>query len=88
MECDVAVESGCEIPYARIVDEPDQRLYKWADCTMDTLLRAGRMVDCTCTAVAYSTGMRRLRWRQRCHSRVGFQCLRIECLEKQSVKCK
>ncbi len=25
VECDVAVEIGCEMPYARFVDEPDQR---------------------------------------------------------------
>ncbi len=61
MECAGAVEVGFEIPYNRIVDEPDQRPDYWADCTTDTLLRAGRIDDYICTAVAYSTGMRRLR---------------------------
>ncbi len=61
MESAGAVGSGWEIPYNRIVDEPEQRPESWADCTTDAFLRAGRMDDYICTAVAYNTGMQRLR---------------------------
>ncbi len=32
-------------------DTPEARSHSWADCTKETLLRAGRMDDYVCTAV-------------------------------------
>ncbi len=84
MECAVPAESGFEMLHVyNTAGWPELRPDSLADCSTDTLLRAGWLDDNICTAVAYNTGMQRLCWRLR-HSRVGFPCFRMQRLTKKT----